>query len=158
MYVGVGGCLQKSEEHVGSPGNGVLIVSVGNWTYRTAGNSLNCWSFSLASFDVSLSPPPRNIDSILLGQNSMNFEFKQVVTSRLEFEIFCWKIEKGHISQKWFLALSVLSSCFWKSKLKVDRHERKGLFSTIFGKKDLKCIGLWVTLSHCSIYQLEQIS
>lgn len=59
---------------------------------------------SLLVTDPSLQPPftsprPSQEHSILLGQSSISFEFKQIVTSRLEFEIFCWKIEKGHISQ-----------------------------------------------------------
>lgn len=53
---------------------------------------------SLLVTDPSLQPPftsPRPSQE----HSSISFEFKQIVTSRLEFEIFCWKIEKGHISQ-----------------------------------------------------------
>lgn len=86
---------------------------------------------SLLITDPSLQPPltsprPSQERSILLGQSSISFEFKQVVTSRLELEIFCWKKEKGHITQDRFPALSVLSSCFCQSELKICRRESKG--------------------------------
>lgn len=132
------GCLQKSEEHAGPPGTGALM-----WVWDT---ELTEERKSLLITDPSLQPPlpsprPSQEHSILLGQSSVSFEFKQVVTSRLEFEIFCWKIEEGHISQ---IDFQLCQSCQaasanqnWKSvDVKV-----KGLFSVMFSKKNLKCVG-----------------
>lgn len=81
--------------------------------------------------------------------------FKQVVTSELEFEIFCWEVEKGTPVTLISSSFSLVKLLLEKSRLKSADVKTKGLFSAILSKKNLKFIVCGGTLSHCSIYQLE---
>lgn len=106
-----------------------------------------------APFNASSSPPTRNI--VLLGQSSRGLGFKQVVTSKLGFEILCWKTEKGTPVTLISSSFSLVKLLLKNQNLKSADMKIKGLFSGILSKKNLKFIVCGGTSSHCCIYQLE---